>query len=110
MASESTETLTDCTADAGPPKAVSEAIKTTTPKRTRQARAAPEARLVRRPARSARARARLRSLMSCSVKIGPRQSRTRVALDQRKQEVVAPGAVDPEESPGVALAPEAVAL
>src|SRR5580658_5967573 len=109
MASESTETLTDCTADAGAPKAMREAISTTTPMTTRHAPAAPEARFAGRPARSARA-ARLRSLNGCSVKIGPRQSRTRVALDEREQEVIAPRAVDPEESPRVTLAAKAVAL
>src|SRR5271170_6442002 len=109
MASESTETLIDCTANDGAPKAVSEAIRTTTPRRTRQALAAPEARFASRPGRSARARARRQS-KGCSVKIGPRQSWTRVALDQREQEVVAPRAVDPEKSPRITLAPEAVAL
>src|SRR6185437_9383760 len=97
MASVSGETLTDCTARAGPKNAIKPAMRTTTPAKPRQPRAVP-------------AWARRRSLRLSSVKRSPRQSRTRVALDEPEQDVVAPGPVDPEEPSRVALAPEAVAL
>ena len=79
MASKSGETLTDCTAWAGRQNDIKAAMRTTTPMTPRQP---PEARFGDRFAYAAPRERLLRFFKTGSVKIGPRQSWTRVAFDQ----------------------------
>src|SRR3984957_13610112 len=78
-----------------------------TPTRLRHA---PKARFAGRPTERVSPGRPVRSLRVGSVKIGPRQSRTRVALHEPKQDVVAPSPVDLEKTARVALAQEVVTL
>src|SRR6478609_9016972 len=82
-------------------------MRTTTPMTPRQA---PKARFGGRVAYASPEEDRRRLFKIRSVKIGPRQSWTRVAFDQPEQDMIPPSPVYLEEAACVALAPETVAF